>query len=136
MTATRALALLWTALVLALHAIPRPQLERVPKAGDLVSTSGPDKIVHVVMFMVLGWLWSRCAPRRPLAVLAAGIAYGFALEVYQGWLVVGRKYSLTDALCDAVGMALGIAVARRLDRGGRALRSPPVLARSRGDDVR
>jgi VanZ family protein len=131
MISTRALALLWTALVLVAHSIPRSQLERVPGAKELVNTSGPDKIVHIVMFMIFGLLWLRCAPRRPLAILAAGIAYGFALEVYQGWLILGRNYSLADALCDAVGIALGIAVARRLDS-----HSPPVLTQTQPDDAR
>jgi VanZ family protein len=128
MISTRALALLWTVLVLVAHSIPRSQFERVPGAKELVSTSGPDKIVHVVMFMIFGLLWLRCAPRRPLAILAAGIAYGFALEVYQGWLILGRSYSLADALCDAVGIALGIAVARRLD-------SSPALTQTQPDDA-
>jgi VanZ family protein len=127
MISTRAQALIWTVLLLVLHSIPRAQLERIPGARDLVNSLGPDKIVHAVMFLILGLLWLRWAPRRPLAVLAAGIAYGFALEAYQGWLIQGRTCSLADALSDALGIALGVALARRLDL-------PPLLTRP--DDAR
>jgi len=110
MISRRALALFWAVVTAGLHSIPRYQLLKVPGGDVLVRGSGPDKIVHVVMFLILGLLWSRCFPRRALAVLAGGIAYGSALELYQGWLVAGRTCSPADALADAFGMALGIAL--------------------------
>jgi VanZ family protein len=106
-----ALALLWTAAILGLHSIPRYQLERVPVAGELILTSGPDKVAHLALFAILGLLWLHRFPRRPLTILAAGIAYGVALEFYQGWLISGRSCSPADALADAAGIALGIAIA-------------------------
>ena len=50
-------------------------------------------------------------PFLSLSVLAAGIAYGVALEFYQGWLISGRSASPADVLADAAGVALGIAMA-------------------------
>jgi VanZ family protein len=111
MPTTRALAWIWTAVMLGLHSIPRLQLERIPGAYDLVRSSGPDKVVHVALFAIFGLLWSCCSPRRPLTILAAGVTYGVALELYQGWLIPGRSCSPTDVLANAVGTGLGIVAA-------------------------
>src|SRR3954452_5504214 len=117
MTLTRILALLWTALTLILHSIPRYQLEQVPGGGMMVRSSGPDKIAHTALFAVLGLLWSLGFPRRLWTVLAVGVAYGLVLEVYQGWLIPGRTCSEVDALSDAIGMGLGILAAARFRPG-------------------
>jgi len=113
MTSTRTLALFWTVLLLVLHSIPRDQLERMPGADPLMNVWGYDKFIHIAMFLILGLLWIRRFPQRPLIVLAVGVAYGLALEVYQGWLIQGRSCSPTDALCDAIGLVLATAVATR-----------------------
>jgi VanZ family protein len=116
MIARRSLAFFWAIVTIGLHSIPRYQLLKVPGGDAMVRGTGPDKIAHAVMFLILGVLWSRAFPRRPLAVLAGGVAYGYALEVYQGWLIAGRTASLADALADALGMALGVAVVAGIRR--------------------
>jgi VanZ family protein len=113
MTARRARATFWAVVIFGLHSIPRYQLVRVPGGEMMVQGSGPDKIAHVVLFLILGLLWSHAFPRRALAILAGGIAYGYALELYQGWLVTGRTCSPADTLGDAIGMVLGVALAHR-----------------------
>jgi VanZ family protein len=112
MIVRRALAIIWAVVVFGLHSIPRYQLLQVPGGDMLVRGTGPDKIAHTVLFLILGFLWSRCFPRRALAVVAGGIAYGYALELYQGWLVAGRACSSADALADTFGMVLGVALAK------------------------
>jgi hypothetical protein len=124
MIVTRGLALAWTILVLGLHSVPRYRLMQVPGGRALVGGSGPDKVLHVVLFAVLGVLWLRCFPRRPLRVLAAGIVYGMVLELYQGGLISGRTASPADALADTFGMLVGTALAARLFKDRWLSRSP------------
>jgi hypothetical protein len=118
----RTLAILWTALTLAVHSIPRFQLERIPGGDLIVQSSGADKIAHAVLFSILGLLWSLGFPRRPWTVLAVGVAYGVVLEIYQGWLIPGRTSSQVDALFDALGMMLGTLTVARYwpERPGRS----------------
>lgn len=78
---------------------------------------GRDKWMHLAGFAPFGLLWS-LAGRRPLWVLAAGLIFGLAIEVYQGTMTTDRSFDLFDALADTVGTALGLAafwVVRRLN---------------------
>ena len=84
---------------------------------------GVDKWVHAGLFLGFGALWSLAAPGRAWAVLAAGLAYAVAIEVWQGALPIGRSPDPYDALADAVGLVAGLGLAawarRRpgMDRG-------------------
>jgi hypothetical protein len=103
----RAWAWVWTVTVLCLHAIPRQKLLEMPGA-ELARTEGPDKAVHAILFAVWAVLWSLALQRRPLAILAAGIAYGAALEVFQQLLIAGRTGSIYDLAADTIGLGLGL----------------------------
>jgi VanZ family protein len=120
----RAWAWVWTVTVLLLHAIPRRTLLEMP-GGKLTGTEGPDKAVHVILFAVWAALWSLAVPRRPLLILAAGLAYGAGLEVFQQTLIAGRSGSVYDLTADAIGLVIGvtgIALYRRRS-AGRVLES-------------
>jgi VanZ family protein len=68
------------------------------------------KIAHAAEFAVLGFLLYR-AVRRDWLALALGIAYAASDELHQHF-VPGRQGSPLDILIDAVGVAIGVYVAR------------------------
>ncbi len=69
------------------------------------------KTVHLVEFAVLGFLlvW---ATKREGASFLLGVAYAASDEVHQHF-VPGRHGSTMDVAIDAVGVAIGIYLARR-----------------------
>lgn len=77
---------------------------------------GIDKLVHVVLYGVLGFLVTRAAWERPRAwqpVAAAflGVLVWAALdEWHQSW-IPGRSSDLLDLAADALGALAGTAVA-------------------------
>ena len=80
----RTLALIWTVVILALHSIPRAQLLQVPGGSLLVYKAGVDKLAHIVLFVILDLLWSRCFPRHMVMILASGV-YDDRCRCFPGW---------------------------------------------------
>lgn len=69
-----------------------------------------DKLAHLFLFIVLGWVWRRSFARagRPvpyLAVFAAVVAYGGVLELLQGASGI-RTAEWGDLAADALGAGL------------------------------
>jgi VanZ family protein len=75
------------------------------------------KLAHAAEFAVLGALLVRAVAVERTA-LALGIAYAASDELHQHF-VAGRVGSTLDVLIDAAGVALGVALFRRLGRVGR-----------------
>ena len=99
---------LWAAVIFAFSAVP--DLGTGLGTWDLVLR----KLAHATEFAVLGALLLRSlGAERP--ALALGIAYAASDEVHQ-LFVAGRHGSPVDVLIDAVGVALGVALWRRLGR--------------------
>ena len=99
---------LWAAVIFALSSVP--DLGTGLGTWDLVLR----KLAHATEFAVLGALLVRAlAVER--AALALGIAYAASDELHQHF-VPGRLGSPFDVLIDAVGVAIGVAVFRRLGR--------------------
>lgn len=70
-----------------------------------------DKVAHVLVFAVLGWMALVAWPHR-LLVIALGLGlYGPLIEMLQA-LTPSRSASVADAVADWVGLALGLALAR------------------------
>ncbi len=107
MSRPRIMAWFWSLMVLGLHSIPRARLLELPGGEKFISTTGSDKAAHVVLFGVFAFLWSRCFGNRLLMVVAAGLVYGGALEIYQEWLIPGRSGSMADLAADALGLVIG-----------------------------
>jgi len=110
----RAAAWLAAVLVLALSLMPLQGLPPAPDHGD--------KLVHGTFYAILATLFTRAYPHcppLPLAVLLS--AYGGAIELAQQQLPP-RTASLADAVANAVGASIMLAVLRRR-RAARA--SPP-----------
>ena len=72
------------------------------------------KLAHTAEFAVLGALLLR-ALRDERVALAAGVAYAASDELHQHF-VPGRVGSPLDVVIDAFGVAIGVAVWRRLGR--------------------
>ncbi len=72
-----------------------------------------DKLDHFLAYAPLGWLlmrsmvWHGSSSRKALwLVIALGTLYGISDEIHQHF-VPGRTMAWTDAVADAVGIALG-----------------------------
>ncbi len=70
------------------------------------------KAGHMTEFAILGALLLR-ALGRELPAFAAGVAYAVTDEVHQHF-VEGRHASALDVALDAIGVAIGILLFRRL----------------------
>lgn len=113
--------LLWLAGMVAATSIPG---DRLPA----VKVPGIDKAAHVLMYGGLAFLLQRelrGGLKRPLSrplLLAAFfcLAYGLLDEVHQ-LAIPKRTFSLGDLAADAVGIAIGLAIA-----AGVTARRPPA----------
>jgi VanZ family protein len=101
-----ALAGWWALMFAGTHIPPRPSLESAPVN---------DKVVHFLMYAVLGALlplwdgWRRLSPRRLAEFFAILSLYAVADELLQ--IPVGRTADWRDGLADLAGAAAGLAVA-------------------------
>lgn len=95
----------WAALIFALSSVP--DLGTGLGGWDLVLR----KIAHAAEFAVLGFLLVR-ATGAEWASLALGIAYAISDEAHQHF-VPGRLGSPLDVAIDAIGVAVGVLLARR-----------------------
>ena len=111
MQTSRALSLwlpvvVWAALIFTLSSIP--SLGTGLGTWDTVLR----KAGHMTEFAILGALLLR-ALGRELPAFVAGVAYAITDEVHQHF-VEGRHASAFDVTLDAVGVAIGILLFRRL----------------------
>ena len=99
---------LWAAVIFAFSSVP--DLGTGLGTWDLLLR----KLAHAGEYAALGVLLLR-ALRDERAALALGIAYAGSDELHQHF-VPGRVGSPFDVLIDAVGVAIGVALWRRLGR--------------------
>lgn len=106
----RSIAVAWTLLIFVGCLMP---------ARDIPHVDVPliDKWTHFVMFGLFSFLWLCARPaytlRSLLILLLTTIFIGCGIEYLQGMLTfLGRSMELMDAVADAIGGLLGIAVFR------------------------
>jgi len=80
---------------------------------------GIDKIGHVGMFMVLGWLWLRTPggfslPDARISFVVTGVVLAIGTELAQHYVVPGRYGDLYDAIADIAGVGLVLAIHHHL----------------------
>jgi VanZ family protein len=108
--------LTWAATIFVLSSLPG-------SAYPAVRFVGADKVVHVCLYALLGALCARALllrtrlTRGQVAAVAAALAsvYGLTDELHQ-LFVRGRSADFRDALADALGGLLGVALALWLHR--------------------
>lgn len=115
-------ALLWAAAIFFASSLP----------GTGVDLSGGrDKVVHALVYLVLGLLLARAWAPRAGAVLL-GWLYAASDELHQA-LVPGRTAELADWAADALGVLAGVflfhRVARRRSRRGSRAADPLAASR-------
>lgn len=88
---------------------------------------GWDKLDHVASFIALTLLaragWPNAARWRAAVLL---FAYGVLIELAQSAAFFGRTASISDAAANAIGIALGLAIALWLGRLSRTLSWLPM----------
>lgn len=96
-------------IIIGLSVAP-PQMLRTP--------SWSDKINHVLAYVaVTSWFCGLYSRDRWWRVLLALFCFGVGIEVLQAVTPFGRSAEWWDLLANAVGMAIGLAIARAgLDR--------------------
>ena len=72
-----------------------------------------DKWIHVLLFLVLVFLWCNpynrvhSAKRNFIIITLSGIAYGIVMEVVQHYLIPFRSFDYGDMIADALGSVGG-----------------------------
>jgi len=97
--------LLWTALISGLSHISLPSGRGSPLFP------GADKLIHIAEFALFALIAWKAFRRRALPVLAVGLAFAAVDEIHQAF-VPTRIATLFDAAADALGVLLGLALAR------------------------
>ena len=110
----RFMARLWTLLILIACLTPSAEIPKV----DIPLI---DKWTHCVLFGIFSLLWLCARPvltPKWLALLTViSISFGAIIELLQGTLTfLGRSAELMDAIADALGGIIGIAVFALLSR--------------------
>ncbi len=99
----------------------------IPGPAGAPSLFGWDKLDHLSAFAALTLLARAGWPRGARWACAGALfAYGAGIEILQGSALVNRTASLSDLAANALGIALGLAVALWLGRAARTLRWLPL----------
>ena len=100
LTQTKWIAWIWTLFILIACTIPGKNIPSAPVMGF-------DKLVHTGLFGAWIVFWLLATRENAWLIVAAGLAYGIALEFYQQLLPFDRTFDWWDALADAVGVVIG-----------------------------
>ncbi|MBN1756383.1 VanZ family protein [bacterium] len=110
------LFILYSIMIWVLSSLTKPELP--------IKFSGIDKVIHILEFMVLGFLgifayretWT--GKNSKLSITVSFIvcsSYGAIDELHQ-YFILGRNASFNDFLADTLGVGLGIIIAIIIDR--------------------
>ncbi|MDQ2768615.1 MAG: VanZ family protein [Gemmatimonadota bacterium] len=106
--------LVWAAFILILTSIPGSRLPVLPFRYF-------DKIVHLTIYGVLGWLTARswangsCVPAAALATIAVVSCFG-AFDEWHQQFIPQRSMELLDWAADTTGAAIGAVLAMAGER--------------------
>jgi glycopeptide antibiotics resistance protein len=101
-------------LIIALVSIPGKEL---PEISESVDRFQPDKLVHVMLFMVFVFLLQRgfdpsftnsnASENFYFYTVSAGIILSGATEIFQHFCISGRNATLKDFLFNTLGCVIG-----------------------------
>ena len=111
--------ILWAILILVLTGLPGNYFPKVPTVWDLLE---PDKIVHLIIFLVFTLLLSYAlihgnvfSPRIfSVLVTGTGIIFGGVTELLQAYVFIWRQASVYDFIADAAGSFAGYLLFNKL----------------------
>ena len=116
------LSIIWTIAVFVLLAMPTSN----GKGIGILDLVGFDKLVHLILFAVLTFLWGTYLCEKNvknelgvlivLTLVAAG--YGLSMEYYQKYFTA-RNFSILDALADSLGAVIGTSITKESPYGNR-----------------
>jgi hypothetical protein len=107
------MAVVWTLTIIALCVLPGFLLNQVEKKTG-IWIPYLDKLVHAGIFVVFSILWLRVGSSRSryFWIAVGGLALAAGTELAQNLPIVGRDGNLPDTLTDALGVIVGLAIAR------------------------
>ena len=79
-----------------------------------IDVPGSDKWHHFIAFAVLVFPLAYCNKRYAMVIAIAALGYGGFIEIVQPY--VNRYGEFNDFVADGIGVCIGIAMARLLDR--------------------
>lgn len=92
--------ILWMIVIFILSSIPGKQFPEMPFPHF-------DKLAHIGLYSVLGFLLARAFGRKTIVVILVGVIYGLLDETHQ-LFVPFREFSLLDLLSDTTGVIAGL----------------------------
>ncbi len=82
--------------------------------GDWLDKIWADKWVHIGIFTVLVFLWSRALQITALGglviILIVSLLYGFSIEIIQDKFIRNRSFDLRDIIADFIGSVIGVLI--------------------------
>jgi len=91
-------AFLFSLFVLLVSLWPKEQLPPGPE--------GSDKLVHLVLYFILYYLWAKVVHTYG-SLLTALVVFGTGIEFLQEWLPVNRTFDIWDVVFNVLGLGLG-----------------------------
>lgn len=108
---------IWSVIILILSGVPG---NYVPSVFSFLDWISPDKLVHIIMYSVLVFVFLRgfrkqgskrdISKKTIYIVLSISIVFGGITEVLQNILFIRRNGNVYDFLADIVGCAIGLIV--------------------------
>ena len=109
----KVLAIIWSSIILFLSLVSKVFFSI---GGSLNNVVGMDKIVHIFLYGVNTFLWSRALLSdnkdlvRILFLFLGMLAFGFTIEVMQMTLTTDRSFDWYDVVANTIGIIVGITV--------------------------
>ncbi len=112
-----ALAMLWTLVIMGLCWMPGGWVQQVEEESSWFEIPNLDKVVHWGIFVVFAVLWLRAVATRwrYAWVALGGLALAAITELVQNLPAIGRDGEMGDVITDLIGLAIGLAVAARIE---------------------
>jgi len=112
-------AVVWTLAIMTVCWLPRDLVKQVEGESSFFEIPNLDKVIHWGIFAAFSVFWLRVGERQRrnawVWVGLAGIGLSALTEIIQNLPIIGRDGEMVDFLTDAVGVVLGLAVARMVE---------------------
>lgn len=93
------LPVLWMVVIFILSSIPGSVFPKIPFPGF-------DKLVHLMEYGILGFLWAKAFNSKITLTILIGIIFGIFDEIHQIFIPF-REFSILDLLFDGIGVIFG-----------------------------